>query len=276
MRTMRDMMRGRGRRGMMSGRGDMAYDGRNPYGSRGGYVTSSRRGRRDRAMESDMARGGRGSSRGSNDYGSYDSEYDSRYDNDYATGEYNTRDSVYGRELYGYYGDTPFEIKRGYSMRDNEMDYARGGRGRDRGMDYAGDYERNRDMNYDYARGGRRDYGNDYRMDYGEDETTLSKEELEDWVEELTEKFDAREKEMFKKDKVMKRAEDLGVKFDHFKPEEYYATVVMCYKDYKKTLGSANADIYLKIAKDWLMDDDVEMKHGEKLAAYYDNVVMAE
>ena len=87
MRTMRDMMRGRGRRGMMSGRGDMAYDGRNPYGSKGGYVTSSRRGRRDRAMESDMARGGRGSSRGSNDYGSYDSEYDSRYDNDYATGE---------------------------------------------------------------------------------------------------------------------------------------------------------------------------------------------
>lgn len=271
LRMMRDMAR--------NSRGMRGRDGRNPYGSSGGYV-SSRRPRRDRAMNEDMARGmsrgSRSGNRGSNDYGSYSAEYDSRMDYDYATGEYNTRDSVYGRELYGYYGDTPFEIKRGYSMRDSEMDYARGGRGRDRGMDYAGDYERNRDMNYDYARGGRRDYGNDYRMDYGEDETTLSKEELEDWVEELTEKFDAREKEMFKKDKVMKRAEDLGVKFDHFKPEEYYATAVMLYKDYKKTLGSANADIYLKLAKDWLMDDDVEMKHGEKLAAYYDNVVMAE
>ena len=266
LRMMRDMARNR----RMSG----GRDGRNPYGSAGGYVVSSRRGRRDRAMNEDMARGNRGGNRGSNDYGSYGAEYDSNYGADYGTGEYNTRDSVYGRELYGYYGDTPFEIRRNYPMRDREMDmnyeremdYARGGRSRDRNMDYG-----------DYARGGRgRDYGYDNRMDYGEDETMLSKEELEDWVEELTEKFDAREKEMFKKDKIMKRAEDLGIKFDHFKPEEYYATVVMCYKDYKKTLGSSNVDIYLKIARDWLMDDDVEMKHGEKLAAYYDNVVMAE
>ena len=252
LRMMRDMARNRR---MSSGR-----DGRNQYGSAGGYV-SSRRPRRDRAMNEDMARGmnrgSRGGNRGSNDYGSYGAEYDSRMDYDYGTGEYNTRDSVYGRELYGYYGDTPFEIRRNYPMRDREMDYARGGRGRDRNMDYG-------------------DYGYDNRMDYGEDETMLSKEELEEWVEELMQDFDSREKEMFKKDKVMKRAEDLSIKFDHFKPEEYYATAIMLYKDYKKTLGTANVDIYLRLAKDWLMDDDVEMKHGEKLAAYYDNVVMAE
>lgn len=247
LRMMRDMARSR--------RMSNGQDGRNPYGSAGGYV-SNRRPRRDRAMNEDMARGmsrgGRGGNRGSNDYGSYVAEYDSRYDNDYATGEYNTRDSVYGRELYGYYGDTPFEIRRNYPMRDRNMDYG------------------------DYARGGRRDYGYDYRMDYGEDETMLSKEELEEWDEELMEKFDSREKEMFKKDKIMKRAEDLGIKFDKFKPEEYYTTVIMLYSDYKKTLGTANVDIYLRLAKDWLMDDDVEMKHGEKLAAYYDKVVMAE
>ena len=254
LRMMRDMAR--------NSRGMRGRDGRNPYGSRGGYVVSGRS-RRDRA-------------RGRNDYESHNTEYDSNYGADYGTGEYNPRDSVYGRELYGYYGDTPFEIKRGYSMRDSEMDYARGGRGRDRGMDYAGDYERNRDMNYDYARGGRRYYGNDYRMDYGEDETMLSKEELEEWTKELMEDFDAREKEMFKKEKIMKRAEDLGIKFDHFKPEEYYTTVIMLYKDYKKDLGTSNVDIYLRLAKSWLMDDDVEMKHGEKLAAYYDNVVMGE
>ena len=158
LRMMRDMAR--------SGRSMRSRDGRNPYGSSGGYV-SSRRPRRDRAMNEDMARGmnrgGRGSSRGSNDYGSYGTEYDSNYGADYGTGEYNTRDSVYGRELYGYYGDTPFEIRRGYSMQDRNMDY-----GYDREMDY--------------ARGGRgrRDYGYDYRMDYGEDETMLSKEELEE------------------------------------------------------------------------------------------------
>lgn len=256
LRMMRDMARNR----RMSG----GRDGRNPYGSAGGYVVSGRRGRRDRAMNENMARGmsrgNRSGNRGSNDYGSYDAEYDSRMDYDYGTGEYSPRDSVYGRELYGYYGDTPFEIRRNYPMRDREMD-----------MNY--------DRNMDYARGGRgrgRDYGYDYRMDYGEDETMLSKEELDDWIEELMQDFDAREKEMFKKDKVMKRAEDLSIKFDHFKPEEYYATVIMLYKDHKKTLGTANVDIYLRLAKDWLMDDDVEMKHGEKLAAYYDNVVMAE
>lgn len=238
LRMMRDMAR--------NSRGMRGRDGRNPYGSRGGYVVSGRS-RRDRA-------------RGRNDYESHNTEYDSNYGADYGTGEYNTRDSVYGRELYGYYGDTPFEIRRGYSMQDRNMDY-----GYDREMDY--------------ARGGRgrgRDYGYDYRMDYGEDETMLSKEELEEWTEELMEKFDSREKEMFKKEKIMKRAEDLGIKFDKFKPEEYYTTVVMLYKDYKKDLGTANADIYLRLAKSWLMDDDVEMKHGEKLAAYYDNVVMSD
>ena len=266
MRTMRDMMRGRGRRGMMSGRGDMAMDGRNPYGSRGGYVTSSRHGRRDRAMESDMARGGRGSSRGSNDYGSYDSEYDSRYDNDYATGEYNTRDSVYGRELYGYYGDTPFEIRRGYSMRDGGMDY--------------GEEDMNYDMRMNYPRGGRsRDYGYDYRRDYGMDyghDYKLDRQDIEEWTKKLMHGIDEKEKEMFNKEKVLNKAKEMGIKFEDFTPEEFYVTVLMVYTDYCKTLGSANIDLYLRLAKDWLMDDDVEMKHGEKLASYYDNVVMPE
>lgn len=304
MRAMRDMMRGRGRRGMMSGRGDMAFDGRNPYGSRGGYVTSGRRGRRDRAMEEDMARGmdrerGRGRDRGSNDYGSYDSEYDSRYDNDYGTGEYNTRDSVYGRELYGYYGDTPFEIRRGYSMQDREMDYARG-RGRDREMDYDEDMDyarggrgggrgrgRDRAMDYagDYARGGRgrdrgMDYGYDYRgdygMDYGEGDYKLEKQDIEEWTKKLMKGIDDKEKEMFQKEKVLNKAKEMGVKFEDFTPEEFYVTVLMVYTDYCKTLGSANIDLYLRLAKDWLMDDDVEMKYSEKLASYYDNVVMPE
>lgn len=265
MRTMRDMMRGRGRRGMMSGRGDMAMDGRNRYGSAGGYV-SSRRPRRDRAMESDMARGGRGSSRGSNDYGSYDPEYDSRYDNDYATGEYNTRDSVYGRELYGYYGDTPFEIRRGYSMRDGGMDY--------------GEEDMNYDMRMNYPRGGRsRDYGYDYRRDYGMDyghDYKLDRQDIEEWTKKLMHGIDEKEKEMFNKEKVLNKAKEMGIKFEDFTPEEFYVTVLMVFTDYSKTLGSANIDLYLRLAKDWLMDDDVEMKHGEKLASYYDNVVMPE
>ena len=241
LRMMRDMARNSRR----------MRDGRNPYGSRGGYITRTRP-RRDRAMESEMPRERMehyDRNKRMYDYELHNPEYRTKYSSDYATGEYNPRDSVYNRELYGYYGDTPFEIRRGYSMGDHMMDYPK------------------------YMR---KDYNYDYRMDYGEDKTILDEEELDEWLEELMEKFDSREKEMFREDKVIQRAKEMGIKFDHFTPKEFLVTAVMLYTDYKKTLGMANVDIYLKLAKDWLMDDDVEMKHGEKLAAYYDNVVMAE
>lgn len=37
--------------------------------------------------------------------------------------------------------------------------------------------------------------------------------------------------------------------------------------------GKANTDMYLKMAKDFLEDKDAGVKFGEKLAAYYDNIV---
>jgi len=91
-------------------------DGRNPYGSRGGYVTS-RRGRRDRAdYDYDMNRGGRG-----RDSGDYDMAQNVSY------------------PMYGIGGYRPYEG----DMAD--YDYARrSGRGRDRN-DYADYYD------YDYA-----------------------------------------------------------------------------------------------------------------------------
>lgn len=64
---------------------NMGYmDGRNPYGSRGGYVMSSRGRGRDRGM----------------DYGNYNSEYDSRnsYPMDY---NYRGQDSHHGGQYYG-------------------------------------------------------------------------------------------------------------------------------------------------------------------------------
>ena len=35
-------------------------------------------------------------------------------------------------------------------------------------------------------------------------------------------------------------------------------------------------DIYLRLAKDWLEDDDVSVKGGEKLAVYHDCIVEGE
>ena len=258
-RTMRDMARGR-----------------NPYGSAGGYVVSSRRGRRDRAMNEDMARGmnrgGRGGNRGSNDYGSYGAEYDSRMDYDYGTGEYNTRDGVYGRELYGYYGDTPFSIKRGYSMGDGnmdygdygEMDYARGGRGRDRNMDYGYDYgyDRRRDYRYDYA-----------YEDYGEN---LTKEELEHWRKKLEKEVgDEQSKNFFKKENIEQKARQMGIEMKHFNAEELALASYMLYSDYCKSLKpyvGQNMDIFIKMGEEFLNDPDSAVKGGEKLALYHDMV----
>ena len=79
-----------------SRRGMSQRDGRNPYGSRGGYVTSRRRGR-DREMGMEY------------DYAKYDSRYDSRYNPDrrgqdghYPYQQYGERNRPMEYEMYGY------------------------------------------------------------------------------------------------------------------------------------------------------------------------------
>ena len=76
--------------------------------------------------------------------------------------------------------------------------------------------------------------------------------------------------------KTIKKAEEMGIKFEMFTPEEFYITTLMMYTDYCKVLGNASLDIYLRLAKAWLMDDDTQVKAGEKLAVYYDEIVGAE
>lgn len=104
----------------LRGRMSRRMDGRNPYGSRGGYVTSSRR-RRDYAMNGTM------------DYRGSMPEYDSRYD----SARYGRRDSNYDShyerrpeynrpmeyEMYGVAGVMPRDY-RDYRERDYRYDYA--------------------------------------------------------------------------------------------------------------------------------------------------------
>lgn len=104
-------------------------DERNPYGSRGGYV-SSRRPRRDRDMEDygyyenrDMRRGGRRDYE--RDYGDYARDYN---DNDMRRGDYGSQDMRGGRDYADYdmrgrdYGDYGMD----YGMRDyGEMEYGK-------------------------------------------------------------------------------------------------------------------------------------------------------
>ncbi|MBQ2871641.1 hypothetical protein IJE86_08065 [bacterium] len=271
-------------------------DGRNPYGSEGGYVTSSRRGRRrgrrDRGMDYAYDR---------RDYRGGDYEYDSRR----GDRAYSEQDMARGRRDYesmgqsdmarGDYGDMR---GRGRDYGDYEEDMARGGRGRDghypmsQGSTYhpveamgrftgywgepQADYGRGRDYGYDYGydmRGGRYDYGYDYAGDYGE---TLSEQELEEWKKKLMQEVEDKDRQFFTKEHIGQKAKQMGVQMKDYTEEELVVATAMVYTDYcktaKKYIGN-NMDFFIELARDWLEDKDSAVKGGEKLAIYYDCII---
>lgn len=212
----------------------MMRDGRNPYGSRGGYITSRDPRRRDGARM-DYARAGRGEMMGA------DYNYSGM---DYAEKRPDMED-------YGY----PFEVYGELEMED----FARGRNAR-------GQYTRDRHF-YDPM------YMNDYRYDYA-GANMLSNKELMQWNQRLTNELEEKDKNYFKYENIEKKAKDMGMTFDKYSFDEFYTTILMMVTDYCKTLGTANPDVYLRLAKDFLEDKDSGLKYGEKLAAYYDYVVM--
>ena len=255
--------------GSRGGYVDSRSDYRNPYGSRGGYVVSSRRGRRDRAMGnerrgdmnydmgySDYASRGNSRSRldrgmGYGDMGGYDmNNMPHSYDGHYPQGQGSTYYPIEAMGVFnGYYGMP-------------EQDYARGGR-RDYGYD----------MRYG-MRGGyhNMDYGYDFAGDFGE---RLTKSELEHWDKKLLKKIPERDKSFFTKENIVSRAKAMGVQMNDFNEEELFTTVLMMYTDHCDSVGQ-NYDMYIKIGRDFLMDDDTSVGGGEKLAVYYDCIVEGE
>lgn len=203
----------------------MMRDGRNPYGSRGGYITSRDPRRRDRMGRME------------------DYNYSRGRDYEYEGPEYPNRDMAMRRDGHYY----PFEItgKMGYEEEMFDPYY--------------------QDMMHDYARGRGRDYAG---------AEMLSNRELMDWSQKLMKEVEEKDKAFFKYENIEKKAKDMGIQFDKFTFDEFYLVCLMMYTDYCKTLGTANMDIYLKLSKDWLCDEDVAMRYGEKLSTYYDTVVM--
>lgn len=247
-------------------------DGRNPYGSEGGYVVSSRRGR------GDMARGRRDYAE--RNMGNEYSEYPNRYsdsENERLNQQRMGRMAQSGRQYDGHY--EPIEIMGRFNGYYGGMDdYARG-RGRD--YNYMDDYPREnmRDYNYgaNYPRG--RDYGYmpyypPYMMDYASHGGEyMSDKELKMWADKLMKEVEEKDKAFLSRENIRKRADEMGIKFEKYSFEEFYVVVLMKYTDHCKTLGTANMDIYLKLAKDFFEDEDTNVRYGEKLAAYYDYIV---
>lgn len=220
---------------MSSGRGssrdrDMARrDGRNPYGSRGGYVVSSRgrgRGRgRDREME--------------------DMYYQDR-ERDYAMDGHYPREMGY--EMYGMGAITPMHEMYDY------RDMRGGSRGRMRGRDY-GDYGMDYG-DYDYE-----DYASDEEM---EEEY---KEDLKEWIKKMKPK----DRFGMTKEQTIQHAKQMGVKFEEFSEEEFYAIFLAMLTDYKDI--SNDPTIYIRLAKDFLEDDDIAVSPSEKVCIYLYEIV---
>lgn len=182
----------------------------------------------------------------------------------------------------------PYGSRGGYvrdkSRRDMRRDYRRDRDYRRHDRNYKRDYNssdyREYDSRYDresndYRYNDYRYSNNDYRYDsrdYSHGDY-LDRDEIDTWIEMLQREFDNQSKEMFSKEKIQRRATEIGVRFEDFTQEEFYVTVIMLFSDYKNVLGSASIDVYIKLAKAFLEDKDSKLKGAEKLATYFDEFV---
>lgn len=189
-------------------------------------------------------------------------------------GRYGRRDRAmderdYRRGRYDRYDErNPYGSKGGY-VRDRAMDY-----GHDNTESSRSDYRRY-DRRYDdeaYDRG--YEYDRE-RYGMGDDEaydgdTKDYEKKLKEWIQKL------KKKDRFgsSKDDIIRKAKSMDVKFDKFDEDEFYATYLMMVSDYKHVANDPHH--YLAMAKEWLMDDDVELTGSDKLCAYLYTIVLGE
>ena len=141
---------------------------------------------------------------------------------------------------------------RHYHMTSYPMydDYARGRR---RDSDYARDYVD------DYAR--RRDYADDYDL---ADEW---EEDLEEWCKKLKH----HDRFGMHKDQLLHSAKQMGVNFHNYTEHEFITVYYMLVSDFPKIANEPHT--YLSMAKEWLEDEDSELKGSERLCAYYYEII---
>lgn len=146
---------------------------------------------------------------------------------------------------------------------DERYDYAERG-----GSDYRR-YDRRYDdeaydRNYEYDR-------EHYGRDYAEEEMDKEYEEkLHEWIKKLKKK----DRFATSKEDIIRKAKSMDVKFDEFNEDEFYAVYLMMVSDYKHVANDPHH--YLAMAKEWLMDDDVEMTGSDKVCAYLYTIVLGE
>lgn len=130
------------------------------------------------------------------------------------------------------------------------------------------------DMTYDYARNSSNDmYGYD-RMDYEYDGHENSEKKYHEDLKRWSEKLKKKDRFNLSKQDVINHAKQMGVKFEEFSEDEFYVAYLMQVTDHPQAYNEPRS--YIARAKEWLMDDDVEVSPSEKLCIYYYYIVKGE
>lgn len=225
----------------------MRGDGRNPYGSRGGYITSrDPRHRRDRGEYDEP-------------YMDYPHERDTRHHHrEYEQEPYAKMRGNFEYDRYDYGDD--------YDYGEDMRDY-RGGR-RDGRMDYG--YDDMPDM-----RGRRRNARGQYmrdRRDYGDDmDERLTKQEMKEWEKDLI-NDDGSRGAHFQEEQIHQMAKQMGINPDDFQDGLLCLITNVKYSDYcavARKYGVDRLDFYIDMAKAFLKDKDFDGDGSEKAFLYY-------
>jgi len=100
----------------------------------------------------------------------------------------------------------------------------------------------------------------------------LTRKEMKKW-EKAMENSDGSRGFKFKEEQILPITQQHGIKFGKdFSEEEFVLAVNMLYSDYCKVLGG-DLQLYIKMAKAFLCDDDFDGTGSEKLALYYRYIV---
>ena len=210
----------------------------------------------DMAQGRDMERG-----RDSRDYrGNYDRrDYENRGREE--NRDNRDRESQGRRDSRDYgYLETMNRVDRHYRKPMEYEMYGTGGINARPYYDYR-DNERERDYNYNY--------GSSYDYD-SQDLEKRYKEDLHKWVEKLKSK----DKFKVQKEQILHEAKNMGVKFDKFTEEEFYATYLMLVSDFYKI--STDYKTFIVMAKLFLEDDDIAVTPSEKICIYMYEIVMGD
>lgn len=177
-----------------------------------------------------------------------------------------------------------------YTHRDramHERDYrnpygSKGGYIRDRAMDERYDYPEH--MRGDYRRYDRRydderdyrdyEYSREHSRPYHDEAYDDDEKDYDQKLKEWTQKLKRKDRFGSSKEDIIRKATSMDVKFDKFTEDEFYAVYLMMVSDFKHVANDPHH--YLAMAKEWLMDDDVELTGSDKVCAYLYTIVLGE